>query len=108
MPVPLPAPRVPPGFPPRAVPAPFAPWIITASSPTGWQGSPPYTEPGDQTAPYIEIGGPTATYTEVGGLTAPSGGSTTWGPSAAPVALLGVGPPPRAWPTSSIAYTHRP
>jgi hypothetical protein len=98
--VPLPVPRVPPGFPPRAAPAPSAPRITAAGGPTGCQG--------DQTAPYTEAGGQTAPYTEVGGPTAPSGGMTTWGSSAAPAASPGVGPPPRAWPTSLIAYTRRP
>jgi hypothetical protein len=41
-------------------------------------------------------------------LTAPSGGPTTWGPSAALATSLGVGPSPCAWPTSLIAYTRRP
>jgi hypothetical protein len=100
MPVPLPVPRVPPGFPPRATPAPSALRITTASGPTVCQGG--------QTAPYTEAGGRTAPYTEVGGLTALSGGPTTWGPSTAPAASPGVGPPQRAWPTSPIAYTRRP
>jgi hypothetical protein len=70
MPVPLPAPRVPPTFPPRAATAPSVPRIIAAGGPTGCPGGPPYIDAGGQTAPY----------TEVGGLTAPSGGPTTWGP----------------------------
>jgi hypothetical protein len=71
MPVPLPVPRVPPGFPLRAAAAPSTPWITAASDPTGYQG----------------------------GQTAPSGGPITWGASTAPAASPGVGPPPRAWPT---------
>jgi hypothetical protein len=69
MPVPLPAPQVPPGFPPRATPAPSAPRITAAGGPTGCQGSQtaPYTEPGRQTTPYTEAGNPTA----------PSGGPTS-------------------------------
>jgi hypothetical protein len=100
MPVPLLAPRVPPGFPPRAAPVPSVPRITAAGGPTGCQGG--------QTTPCIEAGGQTALYTEVGGPIAPSGGLTTWGPSVAPAALPGVGPPPRVWPMSPIAYTHRP
>jgi hypothetical protein len=81
MPEPLPTPQVPPGFPLCTAPAPSAPQIIAA---------------GGQTAPYIEAGSHTAPYTEVGGPTAPFGGLTTWGPSVAPAASPGVGPPPRA------------
>jgi hypothetical protein len=68
MPVPLPAPPVSPGFPPRATSAPSAPRITAAGGPTGCQGgqTTPYTEPGGQTAPYTEAGDPTA----------PSGGPT--------------------------------
>jgi hypothetical protein len=69
MTVPLPTPRVPPGFPLRAAPTPSAARITAASSPTDCQG--------DQTTPYIEAGGQTAPYTEAGGPTAPSGGPTT-------------------------------
>jgi hypothetical protein len=92
MPIPLPAPRAPLGFPPRAAPAPSTPQITTAGGPTGCQGSQtaPNTEASDQTAPYTEAGGP-----------------TPWGPSTAPATSPGVGPPPRAWPTSPITYTHR-
>jgi hypothetical protein len=52
MPIPLSAPRVPPGFPSRVTPAPFAPQITAAGGPIGCQGG--------QTAPYTKIGGPTA------------------------------------------------
>jgi hypothetical protein len=90
MPVPLLAPWVPPGFPPRAAPAPSVPRITAAGGPIGCQGG--------QTTPCTEVGGPIA----------PSGGLTTWGPSVAPAALPGVGPPPCAWPMSPIAYTYRP
>jgi hypothetical protein len=100
MPVPLPAPRVPPGFPPHAAPVPSAPQISVAGGSNGCQGG--------QTAPYTDPAGQTTPYTEAGGPTAPSGGPTTWGPSVVPAASPSVGPPPRAWSTSPIAYTHRP
>jgi hypothetical protein len=100
MPVPLPVPWVPPGFPPLAASAPSAPWITADGGTIGYQGS--------QTAPYTEAGGQTAPYTKVGGPTAPAGGPTTWGPSAAPTASPDVGLAPCAWPTSPIAYTRHP
>jgi hypothetical protein len=106
MPVPLPAPNVPLGFPPRTAPMPSAPHITTVGGPTSYQG--------DQTAPYTEAGGQSAPYTEVGGQTTPlTVRPPLWrsdhlGPSVVPAALPGVGPPPRAYPTSPITYTHHP
>jgi hypothetical protein len=100
MPVPLLTPQVPLGFPPCAASVPSAPRITAAGGPTDCHGG--------QTTPYIEADGKTTPYREFGGPTAPSGGLTTWGPSATPAASPGVGPPPRAWPTSPIAYTSRP
>jgi hypothetical protein len=86
--VPLPAPQVPLGFPPRAAPVPSVPWRTEASGQTTT-----YTEAGSQsgcqggqTAPYTEAGGPTTPHIEASGLTA-------WGPSAAFDASPDGGPP---------------
>jgi hypothetical protein len=63
--------------------------VSSIGNPVSLAGS--STAPACQTAPYTEAGGP-----------------TTWGPSAAPAASPGVGPPPHTWPTSPITYTRHP
>jgi hypothetical protein len=94
MPVPLPAPQVPPSFPPRA-----------ALDHRSWQSD---RLPGRSDRPLYR--GWRSDYPLYRGWRSnrPSGGLTTWGPSTSLAASPDVGPPPRAWPTSPIAYTCRP